>query len=92
MSKVRSLQVTIKILMNLFSTQKRKKEEKKMIFFKFWFGLTKKELMKTAIGSFVATLSGISKLVFGFFIITVGVAYYHPDAREKVRQYSLFSP
>ncbi|KAF9603774.1 hypothetical protein IFM89_037860 [Coptis chinensis] len=57
-------------------------------FFRIWFGLNEAELGKTAIGSLAAALSGISKPFFGFFIITIGVAYYKPDAKQKVGLYS----
>lgn len=64
--------------------------EKKMgVFFRMWFGLKRKELVQTAIGTFAAAFSGISKPLFGFLIITVGVAYYHPHARKKVGWYSI---
>ncbi|XP_059306224.1 ABC transporter B family member 13-like [Lycium ferocissimum] len=68
--------------------QKRKKETH--VFFKIWFGLNKSELIKTAIGSFAAAFAGISKPVFGFYIITIGVAYYNPDSKDKVARYSAF--
>lgn len=70
-------------------------EEKQIIkrkavpFFRIWFGLNKQEIGKSAIGSFAAALSGISKPVFGFFIMTIGVAYYDPDAKRKVGLYSV---
>lgn len=58
------------------------------IFFRIWFALNEKEIIKTTIGSLAAAFAGISKPVFGFFIITIGVAYYHPDSKEKVALYS----
>ena len=58
------------------------------IFFRIWFGLRKRELVKIAIGSFAAAFSGISKPFFGFFIITIGVAYFDEDAKQKVGFYS----
>nr|XP_009788672.1 PREDICTED: ABC transporter B family member 14-like [Nicotiana sylvestris] len=58
------------------------------IFFRIWFALTEKEIIKTTIGSLAAAFAGISKPFFGFFIITIGVAYYHPDSKEKVALYS----
>lgn len=70
------------------------KEQNKMssgerhIFFRIWFGLKKRELVKIAIGSFAAAFSGISKPFFGFFIITIGVAYFDEDAKQKVGFYS----
>ncbi|KAK3042011.1 hypothetical protein RJ639_001713, partial [Escallonia herrerae] len=67
--------------------QKERKQEH--TFFRIWFGLEKKELVKTAIGSIAAALSGISKPVFGFFIITIGVAYYKKDSKHRVGWYSL---
>ncbi|KAG7011022.1 ABC transporter B family member 19, partial [Cucurbita argyrosperma subsp. argyrosperma] len=65
------------------------KERPKEIFFRIWFGLSNIEIMKTIFGSFAAALSGISKPIFGFFIITIGVAYYHKNAKHKVGLYSL---
>ncbi|KAL5719329.1 ABC-type xenobiotic transporter [Ranunculus cassubicifolius] len=60
------------------------------LFFRIWFGLSKAEIGKTAIGSFAAALSGISKPVFGYFIITIGVAYYSDDAEQHVGWISIF--
>nr|XP_016481676.1 PREDICTED: ABC transporter B family member 14-like [Nicotiana tabacum] len=72
--------------------QRREKEQKgkkeTRIFFRIWFGLNKREIIKTAIGSFAAAFAGISKPVFGFYVITIGVAYYNPDSKEKVARYS----
>ncbi|KAL5719330.1 ABC-type xenobiotic transporter [Ranunculus cassubicifolius] len=60
------------------------------MFFRIWFGLNKTEIGKTVIGSFAAALSGISKPVFGYFIITIGVAYYRDDAERRVGRISVF--
>ncbi|KAI4306591.1 hypothetical protein L6164_029852 [Bauhinia variegata] len=60
------------------------------IFFRIWFGLKKRELAKIAIGSFAAVFSGVNKPIFGYFIITIGVAYFDPDAKRKVGLYSVF--
>ncbi|KAI3807939.1 hypothetical protein L1987_23877 [Smallanthus sonchifolius] len=62
---------------------------KKDIFFRIWFGLNNQEFIKIGVGSFAAAFSGISKPVFGFFIITIGVAYFKSGAKEKVGWYSL---
>lgn len=80
--------------LNSHLTDPPKQEEQKergnvAIFFRIWFGLNQSELVKTAIGSFAAALSGISKPVFGFFIMTIGVAYYENDSKQKVGWYSL---
>lgn len=64
--------------------------EKKAIFFRIWFGLKKRELLKVAVGSIAAGISGISKPVFGYFIITIGVAYYKGDSENRVGRYSLY--
>ncbi|KAI7726106.1 hypothetical protein M8C21_021578, partial [Ambrosia artemisiifolia] len=61
----------------------------KDIFFRIWFGLNNQEFIKLGVGSFAAAFSGISKPVFGFFIITIGVAYFKSGAKEKVGWYSL---
>ncbi|XP_040995099.1 ABC transporter B family member 1-like [Juglans microcarpa x Juglans regia] len=60
------------------------------LFFRIWFGLKKIELAKIVIGSFAAAFSGISKPVFGFCIIAIGVAYYEKDAKREVGWYSIF--
>lgn len=52
--------------------------------------MKKRELLKIAIGSIAAGISGISKPVFGYFIITIGVAYYKNDSENKVGRYSLY--
>ncbi|KAG2668627.1 hypothetical protein I3760_14G000600 [Carya illinoinensis] len=59
------------------------------LFFRIWFGLKKIELAKIVIGSFAAAFSGISKPVFGFFIIAIGVAYYDKDAKREVGCHTL---
>ncbi|KOM40983.1 hypothetical protein LR48_Vigan04g118100 [Vigna angularis] len=61
---------------------------KRNIFFRIWFRLRKRELVKVSIGSIAAAFSGISKPFFGFFIITIGVAYFKEDAKTKVGLYS----
>lgn len=62
---------------------------KRNIFFRIWFDLKRRELVKIAIGSFAAAFSGISKPFFGFYIITIGVAYFDTDAKRKVGLYSV---
>lgn len=58
-------------------------------FFRLWYGLHKEEILKILFGSAAAAISGISKPLFGYFIMTIGVAYYDPDAKRKVSKYSL---
>ncbi|KAF8669995.1 hypothetical protein HU200_051180 [Digitaria exilis] len=58
-------------------------------FFRLWYGLHKEEILKILFGSSAAAISGISKPLFGYFIMTIGVAYYDPDAKRKVSKYSL---
>lgn len=67
----------------------REEMKKTSIFFRIWFGLKEKELLKLLIGSIAAGFSGISKPVFGYYIITIGVAYYHPDQKRHVGHFSL---
>ncbi|TVU42770.1 hypothetical protein EJB05_09191, partial [Eragrostis curvula] len=58
-------------------------------FFRLWYGLRKDDIMKILLGSSAAAISGISKPLFGYYIMTIGVAYYDPDAKRKVSKYSL---
>ncbi|KAJ0034800.1 hypothetical protein Pint_25350 [Pistacia integerrima] len=63
---------------------------RRTIFFRIWFGLKEGDILRTVIGSVAAGFSGISKPLFGFFIMTIGVAYYEKDAKQKVGRFSLF--
>ncbi|KAL5784404.1 hypothetical protein ACOSQ2_006796 [Xanthoceras sorbifolium] len=65
------------------------KEKTTIIFFRIWFGLKRSDLLKTVIGSIAAAFSGISKPVFGYYIIKIGVTYYMPDSKRHVGHYSL---
>jgi len=46
-------------------------------------------LQKLLLSSFAAAFSGISKPMFGFYIMTIGVACYKQEARSMVGRYSL---
>ncbi|KAJ1400559.1 P-loop containing nucleoside triphosphate hydrolase [Sesbania bispinosa] len=72
---------------SVLKEQNKTSTRERSIFFRIWFDL-KKELVKIAIGSFAAAFSGISKPFFGFYIITIGVAYFHEDAKRKVGYFS----
>ncbi|XP_024030607.1 ABC transporter B family member 19 [Morus notabilis] len=69
--------------------QEHESRRKTAIFFRIWFGLRERELAKVAVGSIAAAFSGISKPVFGYYIITIGIAYYQKDAKRQVGRYSL---
>lgn len=75
-------------LSNLPEKEIQKIKRKAVPFFRIWFGLNKLDLAKTVVGSFAAAVSGISKPLFGFFIMTIGAAYYKQDAMRKVGWYS----
>lgn len=66
-----------------------KTKRKEVPFLRIWFGLKNTDFGKTTLGSFAAAISGISKPLFGFFIMTIGIAYYKPDATRRVGRYSL---
>ncbi|XP_042057956.1 ABC transporter B family member 19-like [Salvia splendens] len=66
-----------------------KERKEKAVFYRIWFGLRKREIVKIFIGSCGAALAGISKPVFGYFIITIGVAYYKDNAESRVGKYSI---
>jgi ATP-binding cassette subfamily B (MDR/TAP) protein 1 len=44
---------------------------------------------KVLLGSTAAAISGISRPIFAFFIITVGMAYLETDAKRIVSKYSI---
>ncbi|KAK4433214.1 ABC transporter B family member 19 [Sesamum alatum] len=70
--------------------EEMKESNEESIFFRIWFGLKKREVIKIVIGSSAAAFAGVSKPVFGFFIITIGVAYYKDNPKHKVGMYSIF--
>ncbi|XP_072971363.1 ABC transporter B family member 19-like [Typha angustifolia] len=70
-------------------THGREVQRKTIPFFRIWFKLHNLEVAKTAVGSVAAAVSGISKPLFGFFIMTIGVSYYRQDARSRVGRYSM---
>nr|CAD1820714.1 unnamed protein product [Ananas comosus var. bracteatus] len=74
---------------NSQTEEARKIKRKTVPFFRIWFRLHKLELARAIIGSFAAAISGISKPLFGFYIMTIGVAYYKQDARKRVEKYSI---
>ncbi|PQM41263.1 hypothetical protein Pyn_13360 [Prunus yedoensis var. nudiflora] len=63
---------------------------KSAIFFRIWFDLNKRDFGRIALGSFAAACSGISKPIFGYCIIAIGVAYYENNAKREVENYSIF--
>jgi hypothetical protein len=73
------------------NSKEPKKEVRKETppFFRIWYGLRKDDIAKILLGSSAAAISGISKPLFGYFIMTIGVAYYETNATKKVGQYSL---
>ncbi|KAF0900375.1 hypothetical protein E2562_031573 [Oryza meyeriana var. granulata] len=79
------------ILEGVVSSKQPKQVVRKDIhpFFRLWYGLQKDDIAKILLGSSAAAISGISKPLFGYFIMTIGVAYYVPDANRKVSKYSL---
>ncbi|XP_051137965.1 ABC transporter B family member 14-like isoform X2 [Andrographis paniculata] len=74
---------------NSLKKDEMKEDTEKSMFLRIWFGLTKREFAKVAIGSSGAACSGVSKPVFGFFIITIGVAYYRSHPKHQVGKYSI---
>ncbi|XP_059070077.1 ABC transporter B family member 2 isoform X2 [Cryptomeria japonica] len=54
------------------------------------FQMNALEIGKIVTGSVAAATTGISKPLFGYFIMTIGVAYYSPNAKDKVERYSEF--
>ncbi|XP_047983858.1 LOW QUALITY PROTEIN: ABC transporter B family member 19-like [Salvia hispanica] len=66
-----------------------KERKERAVFYRIWFGLRKREIVKIFIGSCGAALAGISKPVFGYFIITIGVAYYKDNSESRVGKYSI---
>ncbi|KAL8538298.1 hypothetical protein ACS0TY_000322 [Phlomoides rotata] len=75
---------------NSLKKEQVKERSERPIFFRIWFGLKKRDAVKIGIGSSAAAFAGISKPMFGFFIITIGVAYYKNDPKHRVGMYSIF--
>ncbi|GAA0149865.1 ATP-binding cassette [Lithospermum erythrorhizon] len=59
------------------------------IFFRIWSGMKIEEFMKIVIGSTAAAFAGIAKPLFGFYVITIGVAYYGSNSEHEVGTYSI---
>uniref|UniRef100_A0A0D9X4H6 MDR-like ABC transporter n=1 Tax=Leersia perrieri TaxID=77586 RepID=A0A0D9X4H6_9ORYZ len=58
-------------------------------FYRMFLGTFMLEPGKVLLGSTAAAISGVSKPIFAFFIMTVGVAYFEPDAKKIVGKYSI---
>lgn len=74
---------------NSLEKDQKREDSEQSIFFRIWYGLRKREFAKVVIGSSGAACAGVSKPVFGFFIITIGVAYYKNDPKHRVGKYSI---
>ncbi|KAF0900373.1 hypothetical protein E2562_031571 [Oryza meyeriana var. granulata] len=53
-------------------------------FYRMFLGTFMLEPGKILLGSTAAAISGISKPIFAFYIMTVGIAYFEPDAKRIV--------
>ncbi|XP_062191062.1 ABC transporter B family member 19-like [Phragmites australis] len=58
-------------------------------FYRIFLGTFKLVPGKVLIGSTAAAVSGISRPIFAFYIMTVGMAYLEPDAMRIVSKYSV---
>ncbi|KAL6659319.1 hypothetical protein ACP70R_003359 [Stipagrostis hirtigluma subsp. patula] len=57
-------------------------------FYRIFLGTFKLQPGKILVGSTAAAVSGISRPIFAFYIMTVGMAYLEPDAMRRVSKYS----
>ncbi|KAM0875416.1 hypothetical protein ACQ4PT_036806 [Festuca glaucescens] len=58
-------------------------------FNRIFLGTMKLVPEKVLLGSTAAAISGISRPLFAFYIMTVGIAYLDPDAKRIVSKYSI---
>ncbi|RCV30019.1 hypothetical protein SETIT_6G060200v2 [Setaria italica] len=58
-------------------------------FYRIFLGTFKLLPGKVLMGSTAAAISGISRPIFAFYIMTVGMAYLEPDAKSIVSKYSI---
>jgi ATP-binding cassette subfamily B (MDR/TAP) protein 1 len=58
-------------------------------FYRIFLGTFKLLPEKVLLGSTAAAISGISRPIFAFYIMTVGIAYIKPDAKSIVSKYSV---
>uniref|UniRef100_A0ACD5Z6A4 Uncharacterized protein n=1 Tax=Avena sativa TaxID=4498 RepID=A0ACD5Z6A4_AVESA len=59
------------------------------VFYKIFLRTFKLVPVQVLLGSTAAAISGISRPIFAFFIITVGMAYLETDAKRIVGKYSI---
>nr|ACF22787.1 MDR-like ABC transporter [Brachypodium distachyon] len=72
------------------SEQPKQGTRKRMSAFnRIFLGTLKLAPAKVLLGSTAAAVSGISRPLFAFYIITVGMTYLDPDAKRKVTKYSI---
>ncbi|TVU42769.1 hypothetical protein EJB05_09190, partial [Eragrostis curvula] len=58
-------------------------------FYRIFLGTFKLLPGKVLLGSTAAAISGITRPIFAFYIMTVGIAYLEPDAKRIVSKYSI---
>uniref|UniRef100_A0A0E0GTR6 MDR-like ABC transporter n=1 Tax=Oryza nivara TaxID=4536 RepID=A0A0E0GTR6_ORYNI len=58
-------------------------------FYRMFLGTFMLEPGKILLGSTAAAISGVSKPIFAFYIMTVAIAYFDPDAKRIVAKYSI---
>ncbi|KAL6857031.1 hypothetical protein ACP4OV_018413 [Aristida adscensionis] len=72
------------------TSQQPKQEIRKgtSAFYRIFLGTFKQQPGKILVGSTAAAVSGISRPIFAFYIMTVGMAYLEPDAMRRVSKFS----
>ncbi|XP_066350937.1 ABC transporter B family member 14-like isoform X4 [Miscanthus floridulus] len=63
--------------------------KRRSTFYRIFLGTFKLLPEKVLLGSTAAAISGISRPIFAFYIMTVGIAYIKPDAKSIVSKYSV---
>ncbi|KAJ1267301.1 hypothetical protein BS78_07G045700 [Paspalum vaginatum] len=69
--------------------QKQAIRKRTSTFYRIFLGTFKLIPGKVLLGSTAAAISGISRPIFAFYIMTVGMAYLEPDAKRIVSKYSI---
>ncbi|CAO2168058.1 unnamed protein product [Urochloa humidicola] len=75
--------------MDLTEQPKQAIRKRTSTFYRIFLGTFKLLPGKVLLGSTAAAISGISRPIFAFYIMTVGMAYLEPDTKRTVSKFSI---